>query len=150
MMQYSSALAQSHSLVSLVGGQRILFIHHWDEYRDRCLQLHCIFSSPNPSLPRSSFLCHLTERLVSFSLRVFARMWAARTLWHAWGLPMRLDGDSDTTARPNDLQNRRRGLEKGIFSAVRMSHWGPVCSPELLLCSCVCLFFLVKSVVWLF
>lgn len=112
MLQYSTFLAQSHSLVSLVGGQRILFIHHWDEYPDRCLQLHCIFSLPNPSLPRSSFLCHLTERLVSFSLRVFAQMWAARTLWHAWGLPMRLDGDSDTTARPNDLQNRRRRIEK--------------------------------------
>lgn len=72
-----------------------------------------MFPLANASLPRSSFLCHLTERLVSFSVRVFAQMWAPRTLWHAWGLPMRLDGDSDTAARPNDLQNRRRGLEKG-------------------------------------
>lgn len=149
MMQYSSALAQSHSLVSLVGGQRILFIHHWDEYRDRCLQLHCIFSSPNPSLPRSSFLCHLTERLVSFSLRVFARMWAARTLWHAWGLPMRLDGDSDTTARPNDLQNRRRGLEKAYSQPCE---WVTEALFALLSCCSALVFvcFLVKSVVWLF
>ncbi len=65
------------------------------------------------SLPRSSFLCHLTERLPSLSLRVFVYMWAAMTLWHAWGLPMRLNGYSDAAAQPNDLQNCRRGLEKG-------------------------------------
>lgn len=67
------------------------------------------FPLANASLPRSSFLCHLTERLVSFSLRVFVQMWAAGTVWHAWGLPMRLDGDSDMVAWPNDLQNRKRG-----------------------------------------
>lgn len=71
------------------------------------------FPFANASLPRSSFPCHLTERLESFSLRVFVQMWAARTQRHAWGLPMRLDGDSDMALRPNDLQNRRRGLEKG-------------------------------------
>lgn len=40
-------------------------------------------------------------------------MWAARTVRHAWGLTMRLDGDSDTVAWPNDPENRRRVLEKG-------------------------------------
>lgn len=99
MLLHSAALAWSHSLVSLVGGPLILFLHRWDEHQDRCRRLHCIlFPLANASLLRSSFLCHLTERLVSFSPRAFVQMWAAGTLWHAWGLPMRLDGDSDTAA----------------------------------------------------
>lgn len=87
----------------------------------KVLAMHCTFSLANISFPHSSFLCHLIERLVSFSLRVFAQMWAARTLWHAWGLPMRLDGDSDTMAWPMIFENHR-GWDwgwKGMFSTVQ-------------------------------
>lgn len=132
MLLCSAALAWSHSLVSLVGGPLILFLHRWDEHQDRCRRLHCIFPLANASLPRSSFLWHLTERLVSFSPRAFVQMWAARTLWHAWGLPMRLDGDSDTAAAAKWSPKLQVGAGEGMISAVHMSHRGPVCSHELL------------------
>lgn len=52
-------------------------------------------------------------------------MWAAGTVWHAWGLPMRLDGDSDMVAWPNDLQNRKRGgagtLTEALFALLSSS-----------------------------
>lgn len=58
------------------------------------------------------------------------------------GLPMRLDGDSDMVAWPNDLQNRKRGAGK-------KSHWLRPCllSWAALLHSCL---FLVKSTACLF
>lgn len=130
MWLHSAALAWSHSLVSLVGGQ-ILLLHCWDGYQARA-RCTVYFPTTNARLPRSSLLCHLAKRLVSFSPSVFVQMWAVRTLWHAWGLPMRLDCDSDTAARSNDLQNCGRGLEKGC-SETNMSHPGLACSPELLL-----------------
>lgn len=99
--------------------------------------MHCTFPLANISFPRSSFLCHLIERLVSFSLRVFAQMWAARTLWHAWGLPMRLDGDSDMVAWPMISENHR-GWDGGLERDVLNHTLRPFCSLELLLCSHVC------------
>lgn len=90
-----------------------------------------------PSLAHHSSVTSL-KRLVSLSLRVFVYRWAAGTPWHAGGLPMRLDGYSDATAWPDDLWKPQAGAGKGIFSAAQMSHWGPVCSPELLCFSHVC------------
>lgn len=95
------------STASLVGGLRIQRGgHRRDENEDRCRWLDCTFPFANTSLPRSSLLCHLTERLASLSARLFVYRWAAGTLWHAGGLPMRSNGYGDAPAWPDDLQKK--------------------------------------------
>lgn len=141
-----AALAWSHS-AGITCGRTVDSVPPPLRWTSRQVPVTAPYISPlaNASLPRASFFCHLTERLVSFSLRAFVRMWAARTLWHARGLPMRLGGDSETAARQNDLQNCRRGLERGCSQPFT---WVTVALFALLSCCTALLFsFLIVVVV---